>query len=527
MKDDKLLEMIGKSAEDLEIPKSLQPEVIEEKIKNMEQAKSGSGASGNHHGKKRKIHLRANRAVAAAAALVLFSGLGIAAWKQDIQKNIPKEGWETVEAETLTESAQAESPVEEAPAEEYVPEESESAESAERTGKPGMKKNNGIEGYLVAAGSYDAVYEKLTEHYEEIEDAWNRDTGFWEVPAEEFAVSESEGSREEVFEAVDDAADMELLGEEEYSKTNVQVEGVDEGDIVKTDGKYIYVLRPGSGIKIVQAENLTLLSELEWEANAMQAEDMYLDGDSLVVIARTVDTELNEEDTGEKRAFFNSPSSLEIKESLGIYTYDIHDRKNPVQKGKVTQDGTYLTSRKNGDYVYLVTRYYPELEKGGDNPKDYIPRVGESMISQDCIYLPEKDSESGAYSYLVITSVDTRSPDKVKDSCAVVTDSYNYYVSKENIYVAGEYYGKAGGITTTVVRFSYRNGMMNPEAGGVVPGMLHDSFSMDEYQKYLRLVTSQYKSVLVNPKENLLVMTKGISAFDLSADGKKTGSITW
>ena len=34
----------------------------------------------------------------------------------------------------------------------------------------------------------------------------------------------------------------------DYSRTNVQVEGVDEADIVKTDGKYIYVV---SGQKVV------------------------------------------------------------------------------------------------------------------------------------------------------------------------------------------------------------------------------------------------------------------------------------
>ena len=38
-----------------------------------------------------------------------------------------------------------------------------------------------------------------------------------------------------------------------YSGTNVQVEGVDEGDIVKTDGKYIYILR-GSEMVVMQAD---------------------------------------------------------------------------------------------------------------------------------------------------------------------------------------------------------------------------------------------------------------------------------
>jgi len=32
----------------------------------------------------------------------------------------------------------------------------------------------------------------------------------------------------------------EAEGSIDYSTTNVQVEGVDEADVVKTDGKYIY-----------------------------------------------------------------------------------------------------------------------------------------------------------------------------------------------------------------------------------------------------------------------------------------------
>lgn len=37
----------------------------------------------------------------------------------------------------------------------------------------------------------------------------------------------------------------------DYSKTNIQVEGVDEADIIKTDGEYIYVI---SGQKVVIAK---------------------------------------------------------------------------------------------------------------------------------------------------------------------------------------------------------------------------------------------------------------------------------
>ncbi|MGC9345984.1 MAG: beta-propeller domain-containing protein, partial [Candidatus Bathyarchaeales archaeon] len=43
-------------------------------------------------------------------------------------------------------------------------------------------------------------------------------------------------------------AELKTMGANDYSKTNIQVEGVDEADIVKTDGEYIYVI---SGQKVV------------------------------------------------------------------------------------------------------------------------------------------------------------------------------------------------------------------------------------------------------------------------------------
>lgn len=52
--------------------------------------------------------------------------------------------------------------------------------------------------------------------------------------------------------AESDNSDSKSSGEgsADYSKTNVQVEGVDEPDIVKTDGTYIYVLAESEPVYI-------------------------------------------------------------------------------------------------------------------------------------------------------------------------------------------------------------------------------------------------------------------------------------
>ena len=48
----------------------------------------------------------------------------------------------------------------------------------------------------------------------------------------------------------------------DYSKTNIQTEGVDEGDIVKTDGKYIYFVND-KGLTIIDSNPLTMKKVFE------------------------------------------------------------------------------------------------------------------------------------------------------------------------------------------------------------------------------------------------------------------------
>ena len=65
------------------------------------------------------------------------------------------------------------------------------------------------------------------------------------APAKDMVVAE-----EAVEEAVVEEAAVQTGGGD-YSKTNVQVEGIDEGDIVKTDGEYIYVLKRNSDALVI------------------------------------------------------------------------------------------------------------------------------------------------------------------------------------------------------------------------------------------------------------------------------------
>lgn len=72
----------------------------------------------------------------------------------------------------------------------------------------------------------------------------------------------------------------------EYSETNIQVEGVDESDIVKTDGNYIYQLTDKKLVisKVYPIIDMAVKAEIKYDNNIYPLE-LYIDEDYIVVIA--------------------------------------------------------------------------------------------------------------------------------------------------------------------------------------------------------------------------------------------------
>jgi hypothetical protein len=87
-------------------------------------------------------------------------------------------------------------------------------------------------------------------------------------------------------EAAPPAGDAGAGFEPSYSTTNVQVQGVDEADIVKTDGKFIYEVVDNT-IRIIEAYppmSLKELDKIEFLDENFWPRDMYVDGNKLVVL---------------------------------------------------------------------------------------------------------------------------------------------------------------------------------------------------------------------------------------------------
>lgn len=485
-----LLKKIEKSAQDVPIPEGLQPEQMMKKLEN-----------------RRKWKRPAE--FAAIAAVALITVLTVA---QVQNANVPVK----TEPTDITAAGTGAAP--------GSPEDAGAMAGAEEETDSGSEAE-GIEASEYAAKSYQEIFDKIKGYGQDIyyKYADGAETPTGASPEEPMAGggtttgSMDAGMREESGIAQKETG--------EFSDTNVQVEGVDEGDVVKTDGTYLYIMSSDNGrIQILEANGSRpkkrgVITDTSTTREARSIQEFYINGDLLSVIRQAY---LPYEEIQEKDSYrYNDGSRKQTGSMDAVYcyayparsvtyleTYDISDKDHPKLLGTVSQDGRYKSSRRVDDDIYLFTSYCAYNFKNMKDTGDYIPAVNGTVLPCDSIYIPEQ--VNGA-DYLVISSINMKKPDKTTSEKAVLTDGETFYVSCSNIYIGSTRYdGRADQYDyTELMKLSYKNGKITFKAHGNVDGYLNDQFSMDEYQGKLRLVsTLSYNSG--NSTNSLLVLDENL-----------------
>ncbi len=279
-----------------------------------------------------------------------------------------------------------------------------------------------------------------------------------------------------------------------YSSTNVRQEGVDEADIVKTDGRYLYTLADdGSEISVVDTEGgMRRAASIPAEKEEEICEFYVTDGKVVVISGAGASpiTALLDTDLGGKASKEQITKSTDYTR---VTTYDVTDPGNPTKLGDVSQSGYYTSSRLSGSFVYVFSDYSVggiPTPKEGETPEplNYIPLVDGELVAGDDICLPQGDA---AYMYEIVTSVGLGTPGVAADSKAILTNGGSLYVSGQSVYWYESDWGDDGkSVTTNIRKLSYQNGRIKEAAQGEVKGWIEDSFSIDEYGGNLRVVTS-------------------------------------
>ena len=185
------------------------------------------------------------------------------------------------------------------------------------------------------AQSYDEIYKYIKRSQ------GNEEIAMYARSGNETSASADTGSGNET-----SAAAMDVDGG--YSQTNVRQSGVDEGDIAKTDGTYLYVREDnGRTIDIIDAGKgqLEKYNEITLEKE-YTIQEFYIDTDrkKLVAVCQKECTDAdNKKQVG---------TDVRQQTKTAAVTYDISDIKKPVKEGEVTQSGTYNSSRMADGYLY-------------------------------------------------------------------------------------------------------------------------------------------------------------------------------
>jgi hypothetical protein len=161
-----------------------------------------------------------------------------------------------------------------------------------------------------------------------------------------------------------------------YSQTNDQVQGVDEGDIVKTDGNYLYVLSGGK-LVIIQAQpagQMSIVSETQLDGSPIA---MYLDGNRLTVISNDYGMRGDPYPMG-GACFIGYPYGWSGTE---ITVFDVSDRTSPSTVAQTFLDGSYVTSRDISGSVYVVSNNSISFPSpyGGETEDQYVARISQDV----------------------------------------------------------------------------------------------------------------------------------------------------
>ena len=325
----------------------------------------------------------------------------------------------------------------------------------------------------------------------------------------------------------------------DYSETNTQEEGVDEPDIVKTDGNFVYVTHAGelSIIKSWPADETSIVSRLDLGSATPQ--QMFLNGDRVVVFAYDYSDYSYDESVYDNGYYSRA------------FVIDVADRSNPEILREISFDGYQTSARMIGSDVYMVTSASgsmpsalwnlvwdgalglpetdydstdEEREAAAASAKEILAPIVSAIVDaistedlipsySDVVYGEEISPEplvecSDVYhpadnswpSFLTVSHLNLDEGDSGSEvsSTSLMADGWTTYASEDNLFIAQtSWYWWDGWsddfeVSTRIHRFSLDGADSIYEATGEVSGWLLNQFSMGEYEDHLRVATTDW-----------------------------------
>ena len=317
----------------------------------------------------------------------------------------------------------------------------------------------------------------------------------------------------------------------QYSATIVQVDGVDEADRLRYDGRYIFTVRqkpltatspaPSSFQNVLAiartdtvAATVVPISNFVLEGEQSTVPLLYQfpssgPAESLVAVSQDI--------SAWSLPMIPIAALVARPDRTTVQLLDVRDPMNVSQSWKLQVDGWLNASRLIGDTLYLVTSYRPRIpdlvfpadtqEKRDANERrirsstaaQLLPHYFENggveralLAPRGCLVTQQIQNTEAYTDLLVILAVNVRTR-RISDVNCLSTNVNGVYMSRNSLYVAGTAAGQNGTTLTVLHKFAIRDGDMSYRATGSVTGTLgwsNPSYFMDEQNADLRILSS-------------------------------------
>ncbi len=308
-------------------------------------------------------------------------------------------------------------------------------------------------------------------------------------------------------ESAPEAGSSTSTANKDFGTTNRQEQDVDEGDIIKTDGNYLYVVPADKNIVSivdVQSADMKEIAQISFEKNEF-CKELYITGNTLVIVGYSFEENEEKSDVKDDAVYSYSYYRYADGDNTFVKVYDITDRTAPNLVTEYSQQGNYDCSRMIGTKLYNVSTYHVNVRD--DNYRDQcIPETEINGVCEkipaDCISVIE---ESESSSYAVITTIDVKNDTEPKCE-AILGNCDELYASAKGLFISeNDYYSEsyhAYQQTTKIYRFEYTDTGVNFKCMGKVAGYINDQFSMSYDGEYFRIATTVNKTVTYDENGN-------------------------
>ena len=345
----------------------------------------------------------------------------------------------------------------------------------------------------VPVSAHLAAYESCDDALEGIQDAAAAAYSTWEFndvarggEIEDSAVGAEEGMASDSAEAP-----TQTDTDDAFSGTNNAVEGVDEPDIVKTDGTFVYSVL-GYALRVVDTRSGEIVADRDLDDESWDHQ-LFLGDDELLLMS-DMSIEQGDEYVSEFRLDRLDPASLEILDTF-------------------TMEGSMMDARLVDGEVRLAVGSEPQIQPVWESMwsedttdadieaavrrteiEDWLPEFSVNGEAQqvDCAEVAHPERFTGSSVSVLALPADGDWTEAAPQT--VMVDGETVHGTPESLYLA--HYDYAWGeeepeAESEIYRFEFADGKARLAGEAAVPGSLLNQYSLSEYDGHLRVATTE------------------------------------